>query len=1073
MAERAPADQKEREAALDVRRSFIVQAPAGSGKTELLVQRYLKLLETVEKPEEIVAITFTKKAAAEMRKRVIEKLSPELAPRLRIQTIDALCAALTRQMPVLAKLGAQPAVAEDASELYDEAAARTLADLTPPVARLLAHLDNNVADATDLLAGMLERRDQWLRKTGDAPNRGELEATLAAERNRLIRNAQALYPQASVELANEVLTQKGEWRKKPKPAPPELIAIPGLREALVALSAAPPPEYTGMQWEALEAILALLKPAMAQMLALFGERGEVDFTQIAHGALLALGTPDEPTDLLLSMDARVRHLLVDEFQDTSNSQWELLERLTAGWEAGDGRTVFVVGDPMQSIYRFRDAQVGLFLHARRAGLPGVKLEPLTLSTNFRSQAKIVEWANEVFPRVLPTAEDEASGAVPYSPSVLFHEATLDGEPTLETFSDRDGEAQRVVELVKTAQGKTAILVRNRSHLDAIVPALKDAGIRFRAVEIEQLGEKQVVQDLYALTRALTHLADRVAWLAILRAPWCGLDLKELLDLCAGGRPEAPSPSAGEGWAEGGGRGEGGRNDRTIWELMQEPRSATTEFQQSFGAPSPPAGQGNTWGGAEGRGQGNTWSAAEGDRQDPPRLAHMREVLAPALGNRLRGTLRDRVEGVWLALGGPACVEDVTDLEDAEIFLDELDRLEEAGELTDFSALGTSLKKLYALPDVNAGLDAVEIMTIHKAKGLEFDTVIVPGLDRPRRSGRKPLFAWRSLPSPSGTREHLGRSRGAGGEGAGETGLLLAPIDETGGDKEPLYQYVRNLDKQAEDIEAGRLLYVAATRAESRLHLLACLKVDEDGVVKMPSRRSLLGIAWGALSENIPLPTNSEAKSGEAGRLPGDRLRRLPLGFSIPAVPDSTIWRSPLEGREDAAQIEFSWVGETARHMGTVVHAWLRRIADDELKGWDAARVAQARIAVRGQLSARGVSGAELEAAAERVLEALRNAITDQKGRWVLGSHPEANSEFRIRTRDRNYVIDRVFNDAQGTRWIVDYKTSTHTGADVEGFLDREQQRYAAQLQRYASALDREARCGLYFPILAGWREILR
>ena len=121
MTEIRIADEHERHAALDVTRSFIVQAPAGSGKTALLVERYLRLLKTVQKPEEIVAITFTRKAAAEMRRRVIEQIAPELAPRLRIQTIDALCGALTAQMPVLSKFGAQPEVVEDASALYEEA----------------------------------------------------------------------------------------------------------------------------------------------------------------------------------------------------------------------------------------------------------------------------------------------------------------------------------------------------------------------------------------------------------------------------------------------------------------------------------------------------------------------------------------------------------------------------------------------------------------------------------------------------------------------------------------------------------------------------------------------------------------------------------------------------------------------------------------------------------------------------------------------------------------------------------------------------------------------------------------
>ena len=153
-------DLAERERALDPSSSYIVQAPAGSGKTELLIQRYLALLGRVERPEEIEAITFTRKASAEMRKRVWQALvaartkprpqEPHLARtwdlaraaveqderkgwmlvenarRLRIETIDALCLGLTRQMPVLARLGAQPDPIDDASHLFAEAARATL-----------------------------------------------------------------------------------------------------------------------------------------------------------------------------------------------------------------------------------------------------------------------------------------------------------------------------------------------------------------------------------------------------------------------------------------------------------------------------------------------------------------------------------------------------------------------------------------------------------------------------------------------------------------------------------------------------------------------------------------------------------------------------------------------------------------------------------------------------------------------------------------------------------------------------------------------------------------------------------
>src|SRR5688572_21654816 len=549
------ADATAREAALDPRRSFIVQAPAGSGKTELLVRRYSALLETVQKPEEIVAITFTIKAAAEMRARVLKKLSnsAEIGHRLRIQTIDAFCASLTRQMPVMSRFGAQPGIVEDAQDHYRAAAQRTIDELSPAACRLLLHLDNNMNTAASLIAAMLAKRDQWLRKTGVAPTRSELEASLQAERARILAHARALHPKASPEFAALALTQNYTWRQRGNPVPvSQQDEI--LRGALESLLRMPEERYDDDQWETLGAILELLPRAAAHLKVVFGERSETDFTEIAQGAVRALGTPDNPTDLLLALDTRIKHILVDEFQDTSYSQYELLERLTAGWELGDGRTLFLVGDPMQSIYRFREAKVALFLQiwdTGRIGVApaqaGVQLERLTLTTNFRSQRGLVDWYNASFPHILPAEADVASGAVPYSPATPHHDPLPDSAVTWHHASSRKDEAGRIVDLVRNATGTKAILVRTREALAEIVPTLKAAGIRYRAIEIEHLGEKQVVQDLYALTRALLHPGDRIAWLSLLRAPWCALPLSRLLEFA----------------------GEEKNRFKTIWELIKD------------------------------------------------------------------------------------------------------------------------------------------------------------------------------------------------------------------------------------------------------------------------------------------------------------------------------------------------------------------------------------------------------------------------------------------------------------------------------------------------------------------------
>ena len=284
---------------------------------------------------------------------------------------------------------------------------------------------------------------------------------------------------------------------------------------------------------------------------------------------------------------------------------------------------------------------------------------------------------------------------------------------------------------------------------------------------------------------------------------------------------------------------------------------------------------------------------------------------------MRGSLRARVEGVWLALGGPACVQGETDLEDAGIFLDELEKLEEAGGLPDLAVLADKLEKLWALPDVEAGPGAVEIMTVHKAKGLEWDTVIVPGLDRAPRSGERKLFTWKDFRSSP-------RRRGPS--------LLIAPINEAGSDGDPLYEYVRNLNKEAEDIEAGRLFYVAATRARSRLHLLACAKPGEEGGPKSPNKRSLLHKAWFQAEHQFPASIQDTETEAADPVSPPQFLRRLPAGYRVPPPPPAAAWEALPEGRDAAGQIEFSWAGETARHVGTVVHRWLQRIAEDRAEG---------------------------------------------------------------------------------------------------------------------------------------------
>jgi hypothetical protein len=440
-----------------------------------------------------------------------------------------------------------------------------------------------------------------------------------------------------------------------------------------------------------------------------------------------------------------------------------------------------------------------------------------------------------------------------------------------------------------------------------------------------------------------------------------------------------------------------------------------------------------------------------------RLERVRGILAPFIAHRLRGSLRERVESAWLALGGPACAKAESDLDDAETFFDQLDELERAGELPDPTVLEEHLERLYAAPDT--GEEArVQLMTIHKAKGLEFGTVIVPGMDRVPRISDRPLCLWKVR---------------------GDGTMLLAPIRPASLAGEPAYDYLRALDRAASQHELERLLYVAVTRAESRLHLLAYarLEVRPDGArIRRPPGSTLLGKAWDAARDDfeaaIPLFIDRAGEKAQQPAIHTD-LRRLDPARLAVSVPQPA-YRLPEQAVEEQRGIEFSWVGETARHVGTITHGWLQRIATEGLQSWDLARVAALGPRVSRELVRRGVPPAEIAAASARVIDALGRSLGDERGRWALSPYPGARCEYRIRVSGsegvRLLVIDRMFTDG-ARRWIIDYKTSAHEGGELEAFLDSEQARYLDRMARYAPAFGgAPGSMGLYFPLVSGWRE---
>ncbi len=1191
-------DDAARKEALDVTRSFLVQAPAGSGKTDLLTKRFLALLSVVQEPDEILAITFTRAATAEMRSRIlgelqvaqtsIERGEPpknELAARalerakqrgwflleqpqrLNIKTLDALCLAIGYEAPLLSQLGGQLQPVDDARPMYAMAARRTLERLGGSNAALSAALEHllrlrevNLNNVEGLIADMLQQRDQWLQELGSerslsdaewADVRQKLEEPFQLEHTRvfgslrtyflthdqkfttLLRllahacqegevppdfHAVAAFQGADelVELAHFkcvrdfLLTQSDTWRKKGdksigflalknggsrerhaefKQLLVGMSEIEGLHPLLCEVDCLPESAFSNAEWQTIRSIFTVLLQAVGELRVVFAEHSRIDFVEAGITAAQALGDPE----VRRRWSSQVHHLLVDEFQDTSRRQYELLREIVRDWEPQEQRTCFLVGDPMQSIYLFRNADLALFDEAREHGfgrdLPHLRLEHLTLSRNFRSTAGIVEPINRMFD---PSMQNGAEGARRFTPARANDDTPEANAMLLHThfFTDNDAEKAEAMEaeaaeavsiiashLPALARARAAhtnyrvgVLVRVKAHVELIAAALRSKAIPFRAVELGTLKDRQEIRDVLALIRALLHPLDRIAWLAVLRAPWCGLTLADLHMLSGDDNADCQA--------------------RPVRELLDSRIQLLSEDGQT-------------------------------------RARRVQKVLELALANRFSGQsiaapngFAAWIERTWTMLGGPACVK-----ANAYVNVEALFRL--LAELTPLEAtsetLAIRLENLFAQPDPAAPENcSVQIMTIHKAKGLGFDVVLVPGLNKIGKGTDSPLL------------RRMTRTRRS--DAVRE--LLIAPIGSKATKPWKTYDWIGKQIEMEERAEVHRLLYVACTRARTELHLFAAIKVKEKPVegmapnLEQPQKGTMLLCGWEYLrpfaeqdyaeqdyAEQTDLVTEAKLEGlhlvapakAEPDQLDGifdiaaavesqvqpwsraphstraQKWTRLPTSWIRAAEKSDIVQASEGLGigqdvfSQDGPQRRLGSLASRAR--GTVLHALFEAcslLPEADPRRDIASSLAHWTAVTRALLQNAGLSRRDVDEELKTVLAMLGAAIDDPYARWILGQRRHARSEGAWTMKEHGRLVtvrcDRVFLagaeplvEGEDHVWIVDYKSADSIQAD--SFLEEEQERFAPQLARYAAALRMSSdtlqpvMLALYYPAL--------
>ncbi len=593
--------------------------------------------------------------------------------------------------------------------------------------------------------------------------------------------------------------------------------------------------------------------------------------------------------------------------------------------------------------------------------------------------------------------------------------------------------------------RIAVLARAYKSLDPIAKALREAAVPFRAVDLEGLDERPEVLDALALARALFNPEDRVAWLGVLRAPWCGLSIADLHKFTSDDDPKLLR--------------------RPVPELLAERRHLLS---------------------AEGQAAAARVSEALDD------LPALRAAMSTA-------SLGTWLEQVWLRLGGADCVDEAG-RENLDLLWRCLDNLPDGAPDLLGIGLGAALEGLKAQPDPSAGSDhGVQLMSIHKSKGLEFEVVIVPDLQAQGGRGDYGLLSW------------LERGIANADESGDITEFLVAPLQPKGTEGGKAKKWVDRVRRERESQETRRILYVAATRAREELHLFARPEYKEEhgSLTLCDPRGSLLATAWPALgaevkqrfdawkdaAQEIEVETIAAGSDGNLVEMPRSKpavVRRLPVRYQPAHLMNLALPRrdSDVAGLAGSRLYERHEGGMLSRSLGSAVHSLLEEAARLRTAyDWSRSRAELANLQPRiiAQLRSKGVDQANAAKIAWQAIDIAVRASHDANGQWILSPHADGASEVSwagVLSGSLHEVrVDRVFRagstpqtESDDCWWIIDYKTARESG--TESLLNL-RALFAPQLELYARVLrnlhgnNAAIRAGLYYPRIPAfdWWEL--